>query len=217
VITLRAAQRERHESELDQSRRPALRVVDDLAAPPRRRTPAGVVGTMLVTLLFVCIFGIVVFQVFLVQTQSHLDDLSQKISAQEATQKELRLDTADLEAPSRIEKDALQRLGMIPPNDIGYLQAKPDDDAKAAFDPTKEKAPTTTVPPATSAAPAAGAKSASGTGTATTAKPTTTKPGTKPAASSSATTTPTTTAPKTAGKTTSTTAAPAKTPTTGTR
>ncbi len=221
MITLRAAQRhDRQDHVLEPARRPELRVVDDVVEPSRR-TPAGVVGTLLVGLLFVCIFGIVVFQVFLVQTQAHLDDLSQKVSAQESTAKQLRLDTADLESPSRIEKDAKDRLGMVPPNDIGYLQAKADDDAKAAFDPTREKMPTTTVPappPTPSAGASSGGTSAAGkttsstspskttSATATTVKPSTAKP------STSAPKTPATSAPKT----TTTTSSPAAktTPTT---
>ncbi len=227
MITLRAPQRhDRDAPELEPKRRPELRVVDDVAEPSRRRTPAGVVGTLLVLLLFGCIFGIVVFQVFLVQTQSRLDDLNDKISAQVSTQKQLRLDTADLEAPNRIEKDAKDRLGMIPPNDIGYLQAKADDDAKAAFDPAKEPMPTTTAPPTTAVAPASTAGTSASTptpktGSTSSAPSTSSGKTTSSSAKTTATTTPAAATTKSttpaAATTKSTTSAPSKSTTSTTR
>ena len=58
--------------------RPDLRVVDPVDERRHRRSFGGLVGTLAVVLLFVCIFGVVVFQVLLVQTQSHLDDLERR-------------------------------------------------------------------------------------------------------------------------------------------
>ena len=215
MITLRAPQRS------EPKPRPDLRVVetpeplvrpatpgdagDDLAP----RTHGGLVGTLFVVLLFVCIFGVVVFQVFLVQTQSHLDDLGAQISKEENRTKALRLDTTDLEAPDRIVRDAKERLGMIPPPEIAYLQPSGADDGAAAFDPAKE-APPTTVPPATTV-PTTSVPAATKT-TPTTVKPATTATTAKPK------TTTTTAAPKTTTttakpKTTTTTAKPKTTTT----
>ena len=157
----------------------------------------------------------VVFQVFLVQTQSHLDDLSTKISREENRTKALRLDAADLEAPDRIVQAAKDRLGMIPPPEIAYLQPSGADDSAAAFDPAKEAPPTTatTVPPVATAktsvptTPAAKTTPTTSKTTSTTAKttPTTAKP-----TATTAKPTPTTTAkPKV-----TTTTVPKPTPTT---
>lgn len=176
MITLRAAVRhDRSEAPAvapaRPEPRPKLRVVEPSPARGRagqdadKRSAGGVVGTLLVVLLFVCVFGVVVFQVFLVQTQSHLDQLDHDIAKQEDRAKDLRLQTTDLEAPDRIVKDAEGRLGMISPGGVVWLQPNAGDDAKAAFDPTKE-APPASAPPTT--VPGAGAGPAtSGSGTAT--------------------------------------------------
>jgi cell division protein FtsL len=187
MITLRAARHDRAEAvAVEPARherpRPALRVVDDAVTkavaksatarstgspdPTRadeKRSAGGVVATLLVILLFVCVFGVVVFQVFLVQTQSHLDQLDRDIATQEDLAKDLRLKTTDLEAPDRIVKDAKDRLGMIPPGDVVYLQPNASDDGRAGFDAAKE-APPVAAPPTT--APASGTPTY-GTGTAT--------------------------------------------------
>jgi len=225
VITLRAPQRS--EPKPRPKPRPDLRVVetpeplvrpatpgdagDDLAP----RTHGGLVGTLFVVLLFVCIFGVVVFQVFLVQTQSHLDDLGAQISKEENRTKALRLDTTDLEAPDRIVRDAKERLGMIPPPEIAYLQPSGADDGAAAFDPAKE-APPTTVPPATTV-PTTVVPTATKTAPAAKTTPTTVKPATTATTAKPKTTT-TTAAPKTTTttakpKTTTTTAKPKTTTT----
>ena len=151
MITVRAPQRSepKHRPKL----RPDLRVIATRDDSPEgspagddvgvRRSHGGLVGTLSVVLLFVCIFGVVVFQVFLVQTQSHLDDLGTKIAHEENRTKSLRLDSTDLESPDRIVQDAKQRLGMIPPPEIAYLQPAGNDDVNAAYDPIKDPPPTT--------------------------------------------------------------------------
>lgn len=215
MMSLRAAVR--HEraapdrAEREERRRPHLRVVDDQVDADRtRRSAGGLLGTLVVVLLFASVFGVVVFQVFLVQSQSHLDQLDRDIAKQEARAKDLRLQTADLEAPDRIVKDAQSRLGMIAPGDVVYLQPHPGDDANATFDPNKDKAPVTTTPPVTTAGqygtPQYGT-SQYGTGQSGAAGGTTGK--TTPT-TAAAKTTPTTTA----TKTTPTTAVTKTTPTT---
>jgi cell division protein FtsL len=202
VITVRAPRRERPVED----ERPKLRVVDDAPATKPRRNLGGVIGTMLVGLLFACIFGVVVFQVFLVQTQSHLDDLSHKIDAQESRSKDLRLETATLESPARIQA-AAQAQGMIAPKDAAWLEPKADDDVKDRYDPSKEKAatPSTTVPaPATGAAGTSSAARSTTGGSATTSHTgSTSASGTSSGAKTTATTGGTKTTPTTA-KTTST-------------
>jgi cell division protein FtsL len=217
MITLRAPQRDRSAPVAEPRKRPHLRVVDRPAVEddrdPSRRTASGVVSTLFVLLLFACIFGVVVFQVFLVQAQSHLDDLDAKISTQDQIAKQLRLDTAELESPDRILQDG-KRLEMISPGAIGFLQPKPDDDANARFDPTKETVPVPTTVTPTTAYP--GAKATTTPTTAAKTSPTTAKAPTtpvkptattvKPPATTIPTTTPTTTKPTA----TTTTAAPTR-------
>lgn len=144
MTTVRAPQRTERRRPV--RRAPELRVIEGSTVADRRRSPASVLGTLAVVLLFASLFGVVVFQVFLVQTQFRLDDLNRRVTAEEATARDLGLRTAELEAPERIVRDARDRLGMIPPGDVVYLEPAADDDARAAFDPTRETIPTTTVP-----------------------------------------------------------------------
>jgi cell division protein FtsL len=222
MITLRAPQRER--SAPVAAPRPKLRVVDGIDAASdterRGRSASGVFSTLLVILLFACVFGVVVFQVFLVQAQAHLDDLGGKISSQEATAKQLRLETAELESPERIRRDG-ERLLMIPPGDVGFLSPKADDDEKGRFDPTKETVPVPTTvittPPAYPGSGTAGTGStpSGGTTTATTKSSTPTTAKTTPTTTK---TTPTTKAPTPTTKAPTTTTKPKTTTTvTGTR
>ena len=142
--------------------RPDLRVVDPVDEPSARRSFGGLVGTVAVVLLFVCIFGVVVFQVLLVQTQSHLDDLDGALTTEQARAKDLDLQTANLESPERIV-DAALGLGMIPPGDTEYLESTDGNDDRATYDPATEPVGTTqTTEPGTAAT---GGSSGSGTGT----------------------------------------------------
>jgi len=240
VITLRAAVRhERADAatavpQRPEKARPDLRVVEEGATkaradrPVEKRSASGVVATLLVLLLFVCVFGVVVFQVFLVQTQSHIDQLDRDIAKQEDRAKDLRLQTTDLEAPDRIVKDAEGRLGMIAPGDVVWLQPNPGDDTKAVFDPTKE-APPASAPPTTVAGTGtagAGTSGAAGQGSGTKAAGTSgygTGTGTNSATTPTTKWTPPTTAwtppttawtPPTTAKATTATTAPAKPTTT---
>jgi cell division protein FtsL len=180
-----------------------------------RRSMLTRLGMLLLFALFAAVFGVVVFQTLRVQNQNRLDDLHRRIGVEQDRAKELRLQLADAKAPERIATAARTRLGMVPPNDVAYLQPKPDDDAKAAWDPQTEPlpappttAPPVTTPPISAPAPAASPKTTTAAPKPTTT-PTTTKPATTPTTAKPAST-PTTTKPAT----TATTAKPATTPTT---
>lgn len=136
-------------------------------AEAQRRSVIGRVGVSLLCLLFGAVFGLVVFQSLLVQSQRELDDLRREVSEQEHAAKSLRLDLASAAAPDRIAEAARERLGMVPPGDVGFLEPQSSDDRNAAFDPATE----TTVSTSTSGVgTAAGATDdAAGAGTATTA------------------------------------------------
>lgn len=151
--------------------RPDLRVVDAVDEPVERRSLAGLVGTLSVVLLFVAIFGVVVFQVLLVQTQSQLDDLGDTLTSEQALTKDLDLQTANLESPERIVA-AAEGLGMIAPDKIVFLEPVAGDDPRIAHDPATE--------PVGSRAPEPGV----------TADPATATPPTTPADAGSATTAP---------------------------
>lgn len=208
MTTVRAPQRADRKRE--EPKAPALRVVDTSEVADARRNPTRVFGVLTLGLLFAALFGVVVFQVFLVQTQFKLDEVNRKVAAEEERAQDLGLRAAELEAPERIVRDARDRLGMISPGEPAYLDPKPDDAARAAFDPAKEKAPTTTVAPATT--PTTAWQPAATTPT-TAWKPAATTPTTawKPAATTPTTVTPTTKAPVT------TTTRPATTTTTAPR
>lgn len=151
--------------------RPDLRVIDGIDDAPVRRSFTGLVGTFTVVLLFVCVFGVVVFQVLLVQTQSHLDDLGASLATQEARAEALDLEIANLESPERIFV-AAEGLGMIPPNKIVHLEPSAGDDALATLDPASEPTGTTTpVAPTAADAASTGGAGSSTTGTTTPAAP----------------------------------------------
>lgn len=98
---------------------PRLRVA---AARPARRSLVSVAGPVLLGLLFVAVLGVVVFQALLVQTQSRLDDLDDQLAVEQQRADDLRVELAALRSPERIVAEASDRLGMVPPEQILYLQ-----------------------------------------------------------------------------------------------
>jgi cell division protein FtsL len=113
------------------SRRPELRVVDAPAARDRMR-PARV-GTIAGALLFLALFALAAFQTVLIRAQDRLDDLNTQVAQQSELDRELQLQLADLQSPERIAQVARDRLGMIAPHTITFLEPAPDDDANALF------------------------------------------------------------------------------------
>jgi cell division protein FtsL len=98
--------------------RPELSLVD--AAP--RRLSLRVIGTVTCALVFAALFGLAIFHSFLVQSQLRLDQLERQINEEEAHQRTLRLQVAQLGAPERILAEAQAR-GMVQPDDRKYLAA----------------------------------------------------------------------------------------------
>jgi cell division protein FtsL len=74
-----------------------------------------------VVLAFAIAIAVVACQVVLVQGQQQLDDLNAEITASTDEYHQLRLEVAQLEAPSRIVEAATTNLGMVPPPEITYL------------------------------------------------------------------------------------------------
>jgi hypothetical protein len=163
--------------------RPDLRVVGRVR---RRRWQ---VGTVAGIILFAALFAVAGFQTLIVSQQKRLDDLGARIAAETDAGQRLDDDLALLQSPQRITTEATERLGMVAPPGVAYLQPRDDDDARAGEVPAAT--PPTTAPPATTAPK-----------TSTTApKASTTAPKTSTTAPKTTTTAPTTTTrvPSTAG------------------
>ena len=179
------------------------------AARTRRRVRWGALSLVV---LFVAVFGVVVFQALLVQAQGRLDDADRAITKEEERARDLRLALAAAESPERIAEAARTRLGMIVPAEQVYLQPEPTDEGRAAFDPATAPppSPTTTVP---TTVPGAGATR--GATTPSTARPTTPTTAKATTPTTAKPTTPTTAKPTTptTAKATTPTTAKASTPT----
>jgi cell division protein FtsL len=98
------------------------------------------VGTIAGALLFLALFGLAAFQTVLIRAQDRLDDLNRDVAEETEISQQLELQLADLQSPERIAQVARDRLGMIAPHTITFLEPSPDDDADARY-----QAPTTTV------------------------------------------------------------------------
>ena len=107
---------------------------------PDGRSPLGLVGSVLLGLLFVAVFGVVVLQAMLVQTQARLDGLDQDVVVEQQRAEALHLQLAELRSPERITAAAQERLGMIPPEEVLYLQHDEGDDAAARLEPSPDGA-----------------------------------------------------------------------------
>ncbi|HEX2274574.1 MAG TPA: hypothetical protein VHG90_11940 [Acidimicrobiales bacterium] len=181
-------------------RTPQLRVVPDDAAERRRRRLTRACTALAVVMSAAGLFSVVFLQVLLTQGQAELDGLNRRAEVEAAQNRRLRVAVAELESPDRIVGAARQRLGMVPPAAVTYLQAV---------------GPADPLPPVPAGAPPT---TATTTATTTAAAPTTTAPGREAATSRSAPTTaaarrPTTAAPapSSPGRTPTTTATTART------
>ena len=113
----------------------------------------GRIGTLTAVALFVAVFGVVVFQAFLVQGQARLDHLNGQIATERQTSKQLQLQLAQLDSPSRIVT-AAALLGMIDAGDIVYLQPAASDDAAARYTPPPTTQPTGSTTGSSTSSPA---------------------------------------------------------------
>jgi cell division protein FtsL len=121
---------------------PRLRRVETprLRVEPRRSTTTRHVLRRFVVLGAMAglavVFSAVVFQALLVGSQGNLDDLEERIAAQEQLLVNQKLDLTRLESPTRVVGAAQERLGMVAPGEIVYLRPDAaDDDAIAVSDP----------------------------------------------------------------------------------
>jgi cell division protein FtsB len=69
------------------------------------------------------VFGVVLEQVVLAQSAFKMARLTEALARSETTQQELLLQATRLESPTRIQRFARARLGMVQPHEIDYLVA----------------------------------------------------------------------------------------------
>jgi cell division protein FtsL len=84
-------------------------------------------GVILTVLAFVALFGVAASHALLIQNQAHVDELDDRVAAEQARYEELRLEVAELESPQRISGEAQQTLGMVPAGEVQWLT--PDEPA----------------------------------------------------------------------------------------
>lgn len=77
---------------------------------------------LLVVVVAVALFGLVASHVALTQGQFRLEKIRTKAGAEQDRYERLRLQVAELESPGRIVAAAQERLGMVPPATIKYLE-----------------------------------------------------------------------------------------------
>ena len=101
-------------------------------------------------LLFGALFALAAFQTVLIRAQDRLDDLNSGVAQQTELDQQLKLQLADLQSPEHIAQVARDRLGMIAPNTVTFLEPTPQDDANAQYvEPPPKPVPTTTTPRST--------------------------------------------------------------------
>jgi cell division protein FtsL len=67
------------------------------------------------------LFALAAFHAMLASGQAQLDGIERDVSDAQARYEQLRVEVAELESPSRIVREAQERLGMVPPPDVTYL------------------------------------------------------------------------------------------------
>lgn len=88
--------------------------------PGRRRGPAvpAIVGAGVV---LVALFALAVTHALLIMGQLRLDDLGADAVSEAEAIRRLQLEVATLESPERVLEAARSRLGMVEPEEVGYL------------------------------------------------------------------------------------------------
>ncbi|MEZ5233135.1 MAG: hypothetical protein R2749_10560 [Acidimicrobiales bacterium] len=118
--------------------RPRLRLVRQAG-----RLRPGLVGTVVITLVFSTLFVLAFMQAVLVQGQLQLDRLDRQISQREQERARLEIDVATAEAPERIQAAAAAN-GLVSPPDVVFLE-------RAAVSPIDPPAPPAPTEPASAA------------------------------------------------------------------
>ena len=105
--------------------RPRLRVVPPNYVSPRaRRRRARRLLAAASVLAVLGLLGVASLHVVLTQGQFRLERLDARARQEQDRYERLRLEVAELESPARVVAAAQQRLGMVPPPGVTYLQPK---------------------------------------------------------------------------------------------
>jgi len=100
------------------------------AAPPRPRLQLvrqvgglrpGLVGTVVISLVFSTLFVLAVLQAVLVQGQLKLDQLDREIRQRETERSRREVEVATAESPDRIQAEAVNH-GLVTPPDVVFLE-----------------------------------------------------------------------------------------------
>ena len=105
--------------------RPRLRVVPaNYVSPRARRRRARRLLAAASVLAVLGLLGVASLHVVLTQGQFRLERLDARARQEQDRYERLRLEVAELESPARVVAAAQERLGMVPPPGITYLQPK---------------------------------------------------------------------------------------------
>ncbi len=107
--------------------RPDLRVLEGGAKSQNESRLARVRLIASVSLICLVLFGVVAFHVVLSQGQFQLENMQTKATQEQAQYERLRLQVAQLEAPSRITGVATERLGMVPADKVTAIAPHSED------------------------------------------------------------------------------------------
>jgi cell division protein FtsL len=97
---------------------------------PRRAAPVAIGVFILVATI---VFGVVLEQIVLAQSAFRMARITESLAAAETRQQELLLEATRLESPTRIQRFARRRLGMVAPQEVDYLVADIGGQSAPAF------------------------------------------------------------------------------------
>lgn len=96
--------------------RPRLQLVRNVT-----KLRPGLIGTVVISLVFSTLFVLAVLQAVLVQGQLHLDQLDQQIKDRTAEKARREVEVATAESPDRIQEAAAAN-GLVAPPDVVFLE-----------------------------------------------------------------------------------------------
>lgn len=124
-------------------RRGSGRHLRPVPRPGRHHSPAVpvLVGTGIV---IVALFALAAMHALLIGGQLRLDGMQREVASESEEIRRLRLRVAELESPDRVLDAARDRLGMVLPDEVGYLlpaTVDTGDDAPVTVEPAQAPPP----------------------------------------------------------------------------
>lgn len=136
-VAVRSATSTRPATQPAVTARPRLRLVDnsqlEVAVRRRRARRLLMVAGVVAIAALLALAGV---NAVLVSNQVRIDTLEQQVVDAQARHQALRLEVATLEAPQRVVSAATERLGMISPDTITYVQPAPEGTQPSVGEPT---------------------------------------------------------------------------------